>query len=254
MKHFFEKGTSMTPISTSITLGFRIFDNVLSPEDHAFVWAYLQQERMEFVHSHRWVKAFRLTDGEPLWGPPYLSNTYQADSDRQGYPTHKAIDLVIETVKEKALECVDLVGEQNKDWAYFFARAYLYPANTGLSWHRDNENNAAGAFVYYAHPYWDAQWGGEFLVASPSTRQAVFPKTLTYEGQEKFLGAHLESSHETPILMEEGLGTYIMPKPNRLVFLTSGILHCIKKVERAAGNKVRGTIQGFFQDPAGLIV
>jgi Rps23 Pro-64 3,4-dihydroxylase Tpa1-like proline 4-hydroxylase len=63
----------------------------------------------------------------------------------------------------------------------------------------------------------------------------------------------LENAHETKILMEEGVGTYLMPKPNRLVFLTSGVLHCIKKVERAAGNKVRGTIQGFFQDPAGLV-
>jgi hypothetical protein len=238
---------------TSDSQGFRIFDDVLSAQDHAFVWAYLQEERMEFVHSHRWVKAFRLSDGDPLRGPVYLSDAYEADPGRPFYPTHKAIDLVIEKVRQKALECQDLVGSQGKDWANFFARPYVYPAGCGLSWHRDNEHNATGAFVYYAHPYWDAQWGGEFLVAPLKTRAAVFPKTRTYEGQEKFLGAHMDNSHETPILMEEGVGTYIMPKPNRLVFLTSGVLHCIKKVEAAAGNNLRGTIQGFFQDPAGLI-
>lgn len=238
---------------TSGVLGFKVFDNVLSPQEHAFVWSYIQEERMEFVHSHRWVKAFRLTDGHPLRGPVYLSDHYKADSERPTYPTYKAIDLVIEKIREKAQECEDLVGSQGKDWAYFFARPYLYPAGCGLSWHRDNENNATGAFVYYAHPYWDAQWGGEFLVASLKTRKAVFPRTETYKGQQKFLGSHIESAHETPILMEEGIGTYILPKPNRLVFLTAGVLHCIKKVEAAAGNKVRGTIQGFFQDPAGLI-
>jgi Rps23 Pro-64 3,4-dihydroxylase Tpa1-like proline 4-hydroxylase len=145
------------------------------------------------------------------------------------------------------------VGSYGKDWAYFFSRSYIYPAGCGLSWHRDNEHNATGAFVYYAHPYWDPQWGGEFLVASLKTKEAVFPKTKTYEGQEKFLGSHMENSHEIPILMEEGVGTYILPKPNRLVFLTSGVIHCIKKVEAAAGNKLRGTIQGFFQDPVGVL-
>ena len=56
--------------------GFAVFDNVLSPQDHAFVWTYIQNERMEFVHQDRWVKAFRLTDGCPLWGPPHLSEPY----------------------------------------------------------------------------------------------------------------------------------------------------------------------------------
>ena len=155
-------------------------------------------------------------------------------------------------MKELAPFCESLIGTQGQDWEYFFARSYIYPAGTGLSWHRDNENNASGAYVYYAHPHWDPQWGGEFLVAPLKTRHVKFPKKQLYEGGEKFIGSHIDNAHEIEPLMEEGLGTYIMPKPNRLVFLTSGVMHCIKKVDMAAGNKMRGTIQGFFQDPAGI--
>jgi Rps23 Pro-64 3,4-dihydroxylase Tpa1-like proline 4-hydroxylase len=239
--------------SSTYECSYVIIDNFLTPQDHHFVWCYIQQERMEFVHRNKWVKAFRLTDGQPLWGPPYLSNPYEKDQENPVYPTGKAIDIVIKAVMDQAKLHENLLGKKGKDWAYFFARAYIYPKESGLSWHRDQENYVKGAFVYYAHPYWDSQWGGEFLFASPSTKNATFPKTLTYEGQQTFLGSHMENTHETNILMEEGVGTYILPKPNRLILMAGGILHCIKKVDCAAGNKVRASIQGFFQDPAGLV-
>lgn len=236
-----------------MTQTFKIFDNFLTPEEHQLVWHYIQNERLEFVHQSRWVKAFRLTDGRPLWGPAILSDPYEADQKRAAYPSGKGIDLVIKKLKEIVPQCEDIIGKQGEDWAYFFSRAYIYPKNTGLSWHRDNQNNATGAFVYYAHPEWNAQWGGEFLVASPKTKDFVFPTKKLYEGEEKFLGSHLDNTVETEVLLNDEPGTYILPKPNRLVFLTSGVLHCIKKVEDSAGHNVRASIQGFFQDPAGLL-
>ena len=54
---------------------------------------------------------------------------------------------VIKKLKEVVPTCKEIIGEQGKDWAYFFSRAYIYPKNTGLSWHRDNQNNVTGAFV-----------------------------------------------------------------------------------------------------------
>lgn len=232
---------------------FVIIDNLLSPEEAAYVWSYIQDEQYEFVHQKKWAKAFRLSDGSPVWGPPYLSDPYEANTKCAVYPSGRAIDIVISKVKEVAKDHENLIGKFEQNWAYFFARAYLYAANTGLSWHRDNQNNATGAFVYYAHPEWDPQWGGEFLVAHPETKHHVMPTTKLYEGTEKFLGSHLDNKFERDVLMETGYGHYVMPKPNRLVILTSGVIHCIKKVDPAAGNKVRATIQGFFQDPIGAL-
>ncbi|OJW54971.1 MAG: hypothetical protein BGO67_05125 [Alphaproteobacteria bacterium 41-28] len=233
--------------------GFVVIDNFLTSEEHQLVWNYIQQEALEFVHQKKWVKAFRLTDGELLWGPPYLSDPYAPDTKNQVYPTHSGIDLVIKKVKELAPGWENLIGKQGEDWAYFFARAYIYPSGAGLSWHRDNENSARGAYVYYAHPDWDPQWGGEFLIAPYETKDLKYPTSTLYHSESKYLGSHLESAFEKEALLEHSVGTYILPKPNRLVIISSGIIHCIKKVENAAGNKVRATIQGFFQDPTGLL-
>ena len=235
------------------TAGFAVFDDVLSESDHQLVWNHLQDERWEFVHKARWIKEFRLSDGVPLWGPTYLSDPLENDDKTPFYPIGNALDLVIEAVRTHALKCATLIGRQHTDWDYFFAKPYLYPAGTGLSWHRDDEEKAPGAFIYYAHPFWDPQWGGELLLAPLKTREMSFPESALYGGVSKILGSHLEHDHEREALLEEGFGTYILPKPNRLVFITSGALHCIKKVEASAGDRVRATVQGFFQDPQGRV-
>ena len=232
---------------------FTVIDNFLTEKEKEFVWSYIQSEEFHFVHQKKWVKAFRLSDGEALWGPPYLSDPYAPDTQNQIYPSGKAIDIIIQKLKEIIPQYTSLLGEQNKDWAYFFARAYLYPRGAGLSWHRDNENHVRGAFVYYAHPYWNPQWGGELLISSPQTATLEFPKKALYEGEEKYLGSHLDNVFETQALMEEGIGHYILAKPNRLILMGSGVLHCIKRVDANAGDHVRATIQGFFQDPLGKL-
>ena len=235
------------------TFGFAVFDNVLSPQEHAFVWTYIQNERMEFVHNGRWMRGYRLNDNRPLFGTPYLGSPYGKKKKTPCYPTNQAIDIIIEKVQSLASFCTAILGEQHQDWAYFYARAVLYPADTGHAWHRNDEHHATGAFFYYAHPDWDPQWGGENLISPLKTKDFFHKKTSLYEGGEKFVGTHLDMSQEIEPLMEEGIGTYIMPKPNRLVFLTSGVMHSIKKVDLAAGNKVVASIQGFFQDPIGII-
>lgn len=232
---------------------FVILDNFLTSQEAEYVWRYVQDEQFEMIHQKKWVKAFRLSDGTPAWGPPYISDDYSENTKCGIFPTGRGIDLVIKKLKEVAPQFENLIGKFGTDWAYFFARAYLYPQGCGLSWHRDNQNNATGAYVYYAHPEWDPQWGGEFLVAPAQTKDIEMPKEKLYEGTEKFLGSHLDNKFEREALLSSGYGQYILPKPNRLVILTSGVIHCIKKVDPAAGNKVRATIQGFFQDPVGAL-
>jgi len=240
-------------MSVYVTDTFAIIDDFLSAEEAVYVWNYIQDEHFEMVHQKKWVKAFRLSDGSPMWGPPYLSDNYDANTKFPAFPTGRAVDLVISKLKETIGSYEHLIGKFGQDWAYFFARAYIYSANQGLSWHKDNENHATGAYVYYAHPEWDPQWGGEFLVAPASSKNKAIPKSKLYEGNEKFLGSHLDNKFEKDVLLETGHGQYIMPKPNRMVLLTAGVIHCIKKVDPAAGNKVRATIQGFFQDPVGVL-
>lgn len=229
-----------------------VIDDFLSEEEKGLVWAYIQEEKYKPVHSDQWVKAFRLSDGIPMWGPPYLSDKYDADRKNDVYPVNKGIDIIFKSLKAVQSEFIPLIGKQGDDWAYFFARSYLYPRGTGLSWHRDNANNVTGAFVYYAHPKWDVNWGGEFLISDSSTKNIVYDTQRTYSGDDRFLGSHLDTSSENKILMEKGFGLYVQPKPNRLAVLTSGVVHTIKRVDENAGDNVRSTIQGFFQDPVNV--
>lgn len=228
---------------------FCVIDNFLSEEEHNLINIYTQEERYKHVHDGQWTKAFRILDGNPLRGPAYLSHKYEGDQNAPVYPTGKAIDIIFKRILEKKSTFEKWIGKQGKDWQFFFARSYLYSINTGLSWHRDNNYNAAGAFVYYSHKNWQANWGGEFLVSSENTKKLVYPKVKNYEGNKISLGSHIDSSFEDTSLLEEGVGRYIMPKPNRLVFLTSGVLHCIKKVDPSAGQNIRSSVQGFFLNP-----
>ena len=53
-------------------------------------------------------------------------------------------------------------------------------------------------------------------------------------------------AHLSAELLKCGIGTFIMPKPNRLVLLGGGNYHMISKVDPAAGDHPRFTISGFF--------
>tara|TARA_A100000171_G_C2130881_1_gene146631 strand:+ start:1014 stop:1271 length:258 start_codon:yes stop_codon:yes gene_type:complete len=80
-------------------------------------------------------------------------------------------------------------------------------------------------------------------VASEKTKSFVFPKKELYGEDSKFLGSHLDNAVEKEILLEDEPGTYIFPKPNRLVFLTSGVLHCITQRVTMSGQQYRGFLR-----------
>lgn len=235
--------------TTFETRDMLVIDDFLSPSEHALVWNYMQSESFRRVHAGEWVNAWRLSDGEPMRGPVYLSNRPEVDRINDAYPTGKGVDLLFRAILALEDRLVPWIGRRGEDFLYFFARSYLYPAGTGLSWHRDNKNNVTGAFSYYAHPTWNVQWGGELLVADGSTKDFEFPHKELYGEEPRFLGTHLDNSVENEKLLEVGVGQYIVPKPNRFVVITAGVLHSIKKVDAAAGNNVRSTLQGFFMYP-----
>jgi 2OG-Fe(II) oxygenase superfamily len=226
-----------------------VIDNFLDSAALAFVWSYVQSEDFEHVHRTGWVTAWRLSDGSPLRGPVTLSHPSETDRLSAVYPTGGAMDFLIEKILEFQGDLVPWVGQQGRDWSQFFCRPYVYPAGAGLSWHRDNQNNATGAFTFYCHPTWNVQWGGELLVADIGTRLVKFPVSELYGHESKFLGTHMDNAPENDALLETAIGTYVLPKPNRLVVVPAGVLHAIKKVDPAAGDHHRVSLQGTFMFP-----
>lgn len=224
---------------------FAVFDDFLSPPDHARVWRFIGAQRYHGFHAAGWDPVWPLHDGEPLGGPVVHSgDSEHARSETQAtggtprvhvYPTGKGIDRLVEELSLTLPGLEPLIGVQGRDWSVFTARPFLYPAGTGLGWHTDSQV-FTGAFSYYAHPEWNSRFGGELFVAD--TRPGWTPG----EG----FGSPLDNRVESAALLECGSGRYVVPKPNRLVVIKAGTLHRINPVHAAAGAHVRSSIAGFF--------
>lgn len=233
--------------TTFQTDDFLVLDDFLGEQQFSLMWNFIQEERFRSVHKDRWVKVFRLTDGDPLWGDVYTSRPTKADVTNLAipYPTGKGIDGFMTAILQNADLLAQYIGRQGEDWDYFFCRSYLYPVGTGLSWHSDG-GEIRGAYVYYGHPEWNAHWGAELLIDSSGYRGLDYPERDMYDGTKKKLGLHLDWQVASAAVMRQGLGYYVMPRPNRFVVLRPGLLHRINPVHQSAGDHVRASVTGFF--------
>lgn len=210
-----------------------IIDNFLEEEDQVALWTELQFTELHPVA--RTVGAWKLDDGVPLGGreivtPPRDEELIHDPARPQRYPSNTALDAVITTLLSDPEAYESVVGD---DWGAVSARAYVYPHGTGLSWHRDDSELYAGAFIYYAHPHWNAHWGGELLIADET------------DDDLDIMAYRFENESYSDRLLEHGAGRFVMPKPNRLVIL-GGAPHAVAPVSAAAGQNVRASVSGFF--------
>ena len=210
-----------------------ILDDFLDEDDWTALWTEFQF--MDLLPVSRTVGAWKLGDGVPLGGtaittPPRDQELVHDPAQPELYPSNTAIDAVITNLLAEPDAYSEIVGD---DWARISARAYVYPQGTSLSWHRDDSQIYSGAFIYYAHPHWNAHWGGELLVAEE-----------TDEGLP-IMGHRFETESYSEALLERGVGRFVSPKPNRLVIL-GGAPHAVAPVSSAAGQNVRASVCGFF--------
>ncbi|MFO8827605.1 2OG-Fe(II) oxygenase [Legionella pneumophila] len=225
---------------------FAVIDDFLELSAFEQIWSFIQTEKFKFVHSSRWINAFSLEDGSPLWAGVTISHPRtEPCTTEQIYPTNTTIDLFMKELIAESSEFGHLIGFKGIDWDFFYARPYLYPRGAGLSWHTDGKYKISGAYVYYCHPIWDINWGAELLINPKPQLDFNYPELRLINNKKKKVGFHLNSS-ELNKYVADGIGHYIVPKPNRLVIFKNNILHCIKKVEHSAGNHVRASITGFF--------
>jgi hypothetical protein len=223
-----------------------VLDDVLAPPVFGLLWSHLQTLRYEPVQGDHLNGVWRLLDGNPFKGPlaVLLAEEEAARPEARAlrakgrllFPTGTLLDAVLEAVTAAPPEARGLVGE----WFALHARPWIYPAGSRLSWH-DDAASYCGAFVYYAHPAWNALWGGELLVAHPAVRtQTLDPSFVQADTLQ------LDNPVENEELMREGHGRFVAPKPNRLVFLAAGVSHMVAQVHAAAGDHPRVTVSGFF--------
>ncbi|MEM1450297.1 MAG: 2OG-Fe(II) oxygenase [Planctomycetota bacterium] len=213
-----------------------VLDDFLDEEAWTDVWTMFQFTDLAPVT--RTAGAWKLDDGVPLGGDEVVTPPRDAELGASGargdrFPSGTALDRVLEAILGQAATFAPLVGA---DWAHVTARAYVYPAGSGLAWHGDDSAVYTGAFIYYAHPRWNAHWGGELLVAD-----------VEDDAREDLpiMGHRFDDEAYSDALLERGEGRFVMPRPNRLVVLGDAP-HMVAPVRAAAGSNVRATVSGFF--------
>ncbi|WP_445676206.1 2OG-Fe(II) oxygenase [Pseudomonas aeruginosa] len=231
---------------------YAVIDNFLSEEEHAEVWKYCQYDDYSFINSRNWKKAWKLTDGSPLHGTLLFSNVVAAkvvgerynipEDMRKVTPFNNIVDTFISRVLGTP-EVHQVIGRLDEGWSGLAFVPYIYPRETGLSWHQEN-GIYAGSYIYYASPEWRADWGGELLIAEHEGGIDLCQDYRVPSGEVVPLMNHLDSSREDEVLLKSGRGVYVCPKPNRLVVLRGGIAHKVNKVNVNSAPRVSCT--GFF--------
>ena len=198
---------------------FRVQDEVLPPEAFADLQRLLAGAAFEKVHQPGRGYAWRPEDGDP-------SATINCFHDGAEPWASSLFEALLRPEASRPL--VDT------GWKTVSARAFRHFAGSGLSWHTDDPSYV-GAWVYFAHPTWDCHWGGELLVADPSC-----------QGRQWRQSGEASRRSENALVGEMGVGSWLFPKPNRLVVIAAGHMHRVNPVTAGAGGHARTTVSGFF--------
>jgi len=217
---------------------FRVVDDFLDGEAWTEVWTHFQF--VELLPVSRMAGAWKLDDGAPLGGHEIVSPGREPRPADE--PDRSPIDRVVDAILAQPELHAGLVDD---GWARVSARPYVYPRGAALSWHSDDSERYAGAFIYYAHPRWDVHWGGELLIGEPPADDDEDPGETEADTDEPIMAFRFETEAYSERLLDMGCGSFVAPKPNRLVVL-AGAPHMVAPVRAAAGHNVRASVSGFF--------
>ena len=209
------------------TENMAVFDEVLDKEHFSQFISYFCGLSFAYRHSSGWQKVWRASDGDILSGQE-LRNTE---------PINCPIGWIYQNLAMLLQGHINyLVGEQGTDYDYISFTPYIYPVNSKISWHDDT--GYAAAAIFYCHPRWSPNWGGELMVANvPPDVQPI-------------AGAHndaINRDHIETFLNVTGHGQYVAPLPNRLVVTKGGTWHQINRVDLSAGDHNRCSVVAFFK-------
>jgi len=214
-----------------------VVDDFLNQED----WNKLHNQVQcdEWTQSQADDKYWHITDG-----PNYkASKLFLRD-----YPFDNNYDIWADAIKTFADDCAE-AQDFVAGYTDIAMRCLGYPVGSKNPWHTDM---GGVTYSYYLHKHWQINWDSTLLVlprGSVEYKQIMrkLPGTKqidTYRGTGTL--EMFEQAEKQKNLIDYGIGTFISPKPNRLVLIGKNVVHGITRVDKDAGENVRLTLTGFF--------
>lgn len=217
--------------------GYLIIDDLLEGAAHDALHRHAMSDTFFYENSFEWNRVWHPLSGMSLLtGPKSYGETGKPG---QKFPTMTAYDRFFEAVERHHETIADFL-QIGTDQVKYVLSAYLYRAGWALPWHEDIGEHAEylGAFSYYLHKEWRGNWGGELMILNDER---------LYEADG---GIDLAFSQGTglraPSHVRGGVGTFILPKPNRLVVLRPKVIHAVNTVSALAGENMRFSLAGFY--------
>jgi len=213
----------------------KVYDNVLTQDEFLSVNNWVNDTPFVWRSATGPInKVWSITDGDTLHSKPIiLDKQFQV---RDFFPELTPLLPYFEKLKTIIPESG--LFDMNKVKSVWIT-PYVYPAGTSLCWH--NDSRYVGAFTFYVHKYWNANWQGEFLTVEGD-------EYISAEKKTKINWKIFDNSELEDMIMEKGVGNFIMPKPNRIVLNKSGEYGILHKVNKSTVNaKERLTLQGFLR-------
>ncbi len=213
-----------------------VIDDFLGRAEAKGVWDYFAQTSFSTIHDGRWKRIYGMIDRVVLRGPDLRYRPSAPPSTREPLPPQ--INPLAEALTTEPRSAAFL--RSCAAWNQVSFQAYIYPQGSGLRWHLDGPR--AAAFIYYAHPDWHPNWGGELLLSPGSGGEDALPAPAASAGDF----SSFYSDFDARALLWRPEGGFVFPAPNRLVLIRGGTPHAIKRIEPAAGEAFRASIAGFF--------
>jgi len=163
-------------------------------------------------------------------------------------PYNDNFDLWFQAIHEFSSKC-EAAQPYVKKYTDIAMRCHAYPVGSKNPWHMDL---GATTYTYYLHKEWEINWDSTLLVLPKGSvdfkqKMPLLPGTVQHDSYKDLVSLELfEQKEKNKNLIEHGLGTFVSPKPNRLVLINGGTVHGITRVDPDAGQNMRVTLTGFY--------
>lgn len=211
----------------------------------------------DFLDQDTWDKILNQAQLD-AWTQTEVDDRYWHITDGPNYKGQKRFlsqgpfddnfDLWFSAIQEFSDNC-EAAKPFVKNYKDIAMRCHAYPVGSKNPWHMDL---GATTYTYYLHKKWEINWDSTLLVlpkGSVDFKQPlkVLPGTKRYDSYRDLVSLELfEQEEKNRNLIEYGMGTFVSPKPNRLVLINGGTVHGVSRVDSDAGQNMRVTLTGFY--------